>query len=394
MRLAIIWLVPGFGTGADGLRQARVHRGPCVPRDCSGHRDGAGAAPPGATVQQEAGRAAVRPAVEDHPHERRRLGNRRGSPERQRRAQPVAGGGRLHGRGHDLRRHRPPRLPAPPLWQEGVNYTRLVPAQPTSVAARARSRCWSSSGMPVRTATPRSQGRSVEEDQARLRHLLPRARAVERRPPSHWRGCFYTLDSMGKLDQLHGEIFKEIHVNGNPLTAADPNNAAESERIQAAFVKKFGISETDFKQGLSLHDGGHCSAKSRRAGATLSHRRRAEIRRERQICRRRRVAGSGTGARDFTGRRLWRCKNTSANGDPRMATHTGGCHCGRVRFEVIAPAKLEVADCNCSMCSKSGYSAPDRAGGPLQADQRPRRCLPPTPSTRTSPSISSARPAA
>jgi hypothetical protein len=38
-----------------------------------------------------------------------------------------------------------------------------------------------------------------------------------------------------------------------------------------------------------------------------------------------------------------------------MPTHTGGCHCGRVRFEVIAPAKLEVADCNCSMCSKSGY---------------------------------------
>ena len=38
-----------------------------------------------------------------------------------------------------------------------------------------------------------------------------------------------------------------------------------------------------------------------------------------------------------------------------MPTHTGGCHCGRVRFEVIVPAKLEVADCNCSMCSKSGY---------------------------------------
>ena len=38
-----------------------------------------------------------------------------------------------------------------------------------------------------------------------------------------------------------------------------------------------------------------------------------------------------------------------------MRTHTGGCHCGRVRFEVIAPAKLEVADCNCSICSKYGY---------------------------------------
>jgi centromere protein V len=38
-----------------------------------------------------------------------------------------------------------------------------------------------------------------------------------------------------------------------------------------------------------------------------------------------------------------------------MRAHSGGCHCGRVRFEVVAPAKLEVADCNCSICSKSGY---------------------------------------
>ena len=38
-----------------------------------------------------------------------------------------------------------------------------------------------------------------------------------------------------------------------------------------------------------------------------------------------------------------------------MITHTGGCHCGRVRFEVIAPAKLQVSECNCSICSKAGY---------------------------------------
>jgi hypothetical protein len=42
----------------------------------------------------------------------------------------------------------------------------------------------------------------------------------------------------------------------------------------------------------------------------------------------------------------------AANG---MVTHEGGCHCGRVRFEVTAPARLEVADCNCSICTKSGY---------------------------------------
>jgi hypothetical protein len=38
-----------------------------------------------------------------------------------------------------------------------------------------------------------------------------------------------------------------------------------------------------------------------------------------------------------------------------MATHKGGCHCGRVRFEVDAPPRLEVIDCDCSMCAKSGY---------------------------------------
>lgn len=38
-----------------------------------------------------------------------------------------------------------------------------------------------------------------------------------------------------------------------------------------------------------------------------------------------------------------------------MITHSGGCHCGRVRFEVVAPKRLSVSDCNCSMCSKAGY---------------------------------------
>ena len=38
-----------------------------------------------------------------------------------------------------------------------------------------------------------------------------------------------------------------------------------------------------------------------------------------------------------------------------MIRHTGGCHCGRVRFEIQAPAHIEVSDCNCSICAKSGY---------------------------------------
>lgn len=33
--------------------------------------------------------------------------------------------------------------------------------------------------------------------------------------------------------------------------------------------------------------------------------------------------------------------------------HTGGCHCGKVRYEVTA-AIDSVASCNCSMCSRKG----------------------------------------
>jgi len=35
--------------------------------------------------------------------------------------------------------------------------------------------------------------------------------------------------------------------------------------------------------------------------------------------------------------------------------HSGGCHCGLVRFEVFAPSELDVLDCNCSICSKAGF---------------------------------------
>jgi hypothetical protein len=38
-----------------------------------------------------------------------------------------------------------------------------------------------------------------------------------------------------------------------------------------------------------------------------------------------------------------------------MTTHSGGCHCGRVRFEVEASATIDAVRCNCSICRKSGF---------------------------------------
>ena len=38
-----------------------------------------------------------------------------------------------------------------------------------------------------------------------------------------------------------------------------------------------------------------------------------------------------------------------------FVTHTGGCHCGAVAFEVDAPARIVASDCNCSICRTSGF---------------------------------------
>lgn len=45
----------------------------------------------------------------------------------------------------------------------------------------------------------------------------------------------------------------------------------------------------------------------------------------------------------------------NASPAPALRTYTGGCHCRRVRFEVDAPAVLDVLDCNCSICRMSGF---------------------------------------
>ena len=38
-----------------------------------------------------------------------------------------------------------------------------------------------------------------------------------------------------------------------------------------------------------------------------------------------------------------------------MIAHSGGCHCGRIRFRITAPKHLDVLECNCSICAMVGY---------------------------------------
>ena len=44
-----------------------------------------------------------------------------------------------------------------------------------------------------------------------------------------------------------------------------------------------------------------------------------------------------------------------SEGKSPKVSHRGGCHCGKVRFEVKAPSDIVVVDCNCSVCKKSGF---------------------------------------
>jgi len=137
--------------------------------------------------------------------------------------------------------------PAGTQWQEGVNYTRMVPAQPTNVAAgqvEVLEFFW--------YACPHCY--SLEPTVAAWVKTKPAYVSFSRVPVLWNEGhrslarLFYTLDSMGKLNEAHGEIFKEIQVNGDPLIGPDPNNAAAAERVQLSFIKKLGLSDADFEK--------------------------------------------------------------------------------------------------------------------------------------------------
>lgn len=38
-----------------------------------------------------------------------------------------------------------------------------------------------------------------------------------------------------------------------------------------------------------------------------------------------------------------------------MKLYKGSCHCGAVQFEVEAPEEVNAQECNCSICSMTGY---------------------------------------
>jgi thiol:disulfide interchange protein DsbA len=133
---------------------------------------------------------------------------------------------------------------APSQWQETVNYTRLVPAQPTSVAPGqvevleffwyACPHCYALD--PLVEAWIKTKPSYVS---------FSRVPVMWNENHRQLARLFYALDSMGKLDALHSAIFKEIHVKNDPLV--DPSlNEAATERLQTAFVQSQGVAADAF----------------------------------------------------------------------------------------------------------------------------------------------------
>jgi hypothetical protein len=42
-------------------------------------------------------------------------------------------------------------------------------------------------------------------------------------------------------------------------------------------------------------------------------------------------------------------------GEAKASWKGGGCHCGAVRFEVLAPDEIEAVECTCSICRMAGF---------------------------------------
>src|ERR1700722_5404478 len=132
-------------------------------------------------------------------------------------------------------------------WQDGGNYNRIVPAQPTNVPAgqvEVLEFFWYA--CPHCYALEPSVQTWLKSKPAYVTFIrVPVEWNEGHRSLAH---LFYALEAMGKLNDVHKEIFKKIQVNGNPLVGPDPNNAASAERTQVSFIKKLGLSDADFEK--------------------------------------------------------------------------------------------------------------------------------------------------
>ena len=125
---------------------------------------------------------------------------------------------------------------------EGVNYKLLEPAQPTSVApgkVEVVEVFWYACGhcylLETKLDNWASKGKAPYVELVRMPATWNEVLKTHAR-------VFYTAELLGKLPQLHTDIFREINVKGNRLDTP--------QSIEAFFVSR-GVSQADFQRAFS-----------------------------------------------------------------------------------------------------------------------------------------------
>ena len=132
--------------------------------------------------------------------------------------------------------------PATSSFKEGANYSKVVPAQPTTVGpgeVEVVEVFWYGCGhcfaLDPAIESWRKQGKPGYVQFVRIPAMWNDTTRMHAR-------LFYTAEALGKLDELHSDIFREINVKGNGL-----NTVANI----TAFFRERGVSPDDFQKAFS-----------------------------------------------------------------------------------------------------------------------------------------------
>jgi thiol:disulfide interchange protein DsbA len=132
--------------------------------------------------------------------------------------------------------------PTSERFKEGTSYRKIVPAQPTSVAPGkvevvevfwyACPHCFE---LDPAIESWRNKGKPAYVEFARIPAMWNDTLRIHAR-------LYYATEALGKLEELHAALFREFHVNGNPLNTLE---------AMQAFFKKHGVSPDEFQKAFS-----------------------------------------------------------------------------------------------------------------------------------------------
>jgi thiol:disulfide interchange protein DsbA len=132
--------------------------------------------------------------------------------------------------------------PTSEKFKEGTNYQKLVPAQPTSVGpgkVEVVEVFWYGCGhcyaLDPAIESWRSKTKPAYVEFVRVPAMWNETLRIHAR-------VFYTAELLGKLEELHTPIFREIHNKGNGLNTV--------EKI-TAFFREHGVSADEFQKAFS-----------------------------------------------------------------------------------------------------------------------------------------------